>query len=174
MRPVLLVLLAGACAGSPTPRPEPPEPPMPPTPPSPPEVVEPGPKTVKIHLISAQADLPDASPLGCGESMVPVDVTVTASGPRQELEATVAALLQAEDRDGLSNAARGVFTASVAEKDGALWVDLVGEPTFSGVCAAPRLTGPINATIAPYGATILLNGSDKDWRCLGDESGACP
>lgn len=165
MRAFLLVFFAVACAGHHTP----PEPPVPPEPPTPPVST----RSATIYLVSPEESAPGGAPMGCGESMVPVEISVSGDSARDQLQSVVDGLLSAEDRDGLTNALRGVFSASVQESDGALIVNLSGQPSFAGVCAVPRVKAPIEAAVAPYAAKLQLNGSEKDWRCLGDESGAC-
>lgn len=137
------------------------------------EVTEPATRTVTLHFMAAEEAVEGSTEVGCGESMVPVEVTIASGSAREELQATVEQLLAAEDREGLSNAARGVFTASVREEGDALVLDLQGKPEFAGICGVPRLKAPLEATVRPFGATITLNGSEADWRCLGDESGTC-
>lgn len=161
MRPLLLSCLLAACSAHRTP----PEPPTPPTPPAAMSVAT-------IYLVSAEG-APGSTPMGCGESMTPVSLEISSGTAREEAQGALNALLNAEDREGLSNPARGVFTAQIEEQDGGLVVALSGEPSFGGVCAVPRLKAPIEATLAPYSAKIQLNGSEADWRCLGDESGEC-
>lgn len=164
MRPLLLSCLLAACSAHHTP----PEPPTPPTPPTPPVAMS----VATIYLVSAEG-APGSTPMGCGESMTPVSLEISSGTPREEAQGALNALLNAEDREGLSNPARGVFTAQIEEQDGGLVVALSGEPSFGGVCAVPRLKAPIEATLAPYSAKIQLNGSEADWRCLGDQSGEC-
>lgn len=137
------------------------------------EVSEPETRTVSLHFMAPEAGASGAAEVGCGETMVPVEVTIAAGTPREELEATIGQLLVAEDREGMSNAARGVFTATVSEDGEDLILDLQGKPEFGGICAVPRLKAPVEATVKPFGATITLNGSEAAWRCLGDESGTC-
>lgn len=54
-------------------------------------------------------------------------------------------------------------------------VELKGEMVSAGACDSPRLKEQIEATVRRFRPKykILLNGSDSQWRCFGDESGLC-
>lgn len=54
-------------------------------------------------------------------------------------------------------------------------VELKGELVSSGACDSPRIKEQVEATVRRFRPKykILLNGSESEWRCFGDESGLC-
>ena len=54
-----------------------------------------------------------------------------------------------------------------------VWIS--GEANSPGTCADPRIKEQIEATVRQYSPDykIFLNGTEANWRCLGDMSGEC-
>ncbi|OIO51553.1 hypothetical protein COY93_00595 [Candidatus Uhrbacteria bacterium CG_4_10_14_0_8_um_filter_58_22] len=54
-----------------------------------------------------------------------------------------------------------------------VWIS--GEANSPGTCADPRIKEQIEATVRQYSPDykIFLNGTEANWRCLGDLSGEC-
>ncbi|MFC1703087.1 hypothetical protein ACFLZO_01335 [Patescibacteria group bacterium] len=54
-------------------------------------------------------------------------------------------------------------------------VELKGELVSAGACDSPRIKEQVEATVRWFRPNfkILLNGSESQWRCFGDESGLC-
>lgn len=54
-------------------------------------------------------------------------------------------------------------------------VELKGEMVSAGACDSPRLKEQIEATIRRFRPKyrVLLNGSESEWQCFGNESGSC-
>ncbi|OGL72892.1 hypothetical protein A3C96_02400 [Candidatus Uhrbacteria bacterium RIFCSPHIGHO2_02_FULL_60_10] len=63
----------------------------------------------------------------------------------------------------------------VAVVGGVTEVRLKGEARSGGVCDDPRIKTQIEETVRRLAAkfAIILNGSEANWRCLGDLSGEC-
>lgn len=59
--------------------------------------------------------------------------------------------------------------------DGMVEVNVIGTPVSAGACDTPRIKAQIEQTVLHYhpAVRVLLNGSEAEWRCLGDESGTC-
>lgn len=59
--------------------------------------------------------------------------------------------------------------------DNTIEIYISGEMVSSGACDDPRLKEQIEATIRQYRPKyrIFLNGTEKNWECFGDMSGAC-
>ncbi len=79
---------------------------------------------------------------------------------------------------GLNNLSVGSVTVSGDQQRGQklnAFVDLKGQPILAGTCDTPRFKDQVQETIGFYvdSYTITLNGSEAEWRCLGDESGLC-
>lgn len=100
---------------------------------------------------------------GCGE--VWVTKPVAGEGPPESRLKTAIARSIAKDED--------LRVDSVVRLQEGGWVaKLSGNPKFAGVCAVPRLKFPVEQAAKQLGpVSIELNGSAKDWRCLGDETG---
>lgn len=80
--------------------------------------------------------------------------------------------------NGLYNAlSQSTFSALKAEsKDGVVTeVWLTGEARSGGTCDDPRVKAQIEDTIAQFRPKykIFLNGTEANWRCLGNMSGKC-
>jgi hypothetical protein len=63
----------------------------------------------------------------------------------------------------------------VDEKDGVTGVWLKGQPLSGGTCDDPRIKTQVEATVARLKPSykIYLNGSESEWRCIGNMSGEC-
>ncbi|MFH2063260.1 MAG: hypothetical protein ABIJ46_03855 [bacterium] len=63
----------------------------------------------------------------------------------------------------------------VQENGGVTEVWISGQANSPGTCADPRIKEQIEATVRQYSPSyrIFLNGTEANWRCLGDMSGEC-
>jgi hypothetical protein len=118
--------------------------------------------------------------IGCNDYLVPVTVNIPDGSPEARAEATMNKLLSLAEQDlsafgYQSGFSPSMLKASVERKaDGILVIDLKGTLTVAGVCAVPRMKSQIEQTAAQFGrVSILVNGSEAEWRCFGDESGRC-
>jgi hypothetical protein len=118
--------------------------------------------------------------IGCNDYLVPVTVNIPNGSPEARASATMNKLLSLTEEDvsafGYQSAINpSMLKASVERKaDGKLVIDLKGTLTVAGVCGVPRLMSQIERTAAQFGrVSILVNGSEAEWRCFGDESGRC-
>ena len=130
--------------------------------------------------------------IGCDEYLIPV--TKPVSNPT--LQETIKVLLAADPVQYVQYGS-GLITAS-AFKDGYFEVDDTIEPVapsnsdpyrvylktvpgkgLTGACDTPRFKAQLTETIRTYAEkknapfSIALDGSNKKWECLGDESGRC-
>ena len=148
-----------------------------------------GATTATIYLLSEKPH-EGAQKIGCEEYLMPVTTTVSGS---EVLKASLTALLQAKPADYGAD-----LTTASAFKDGVFEVDDVSDPEqptnsdqihvylkrvvgkgLAGVCDTPRVKNQITETVRAYAVqkhapfTIALDGTMKNWECLGDESGRC-
>jgi hypothetical protein len=139
--------------------------------------------TVSFFMIVEQGDHipPDAFPFeGCGEEYaVEVEEEVEGEGG---LEAALNAMFSINQTPYPGTTFRNSHYMSELEaKVDGQFVDLEGLAANDGHCDTPRYKAQVELTIDAYsntteypeGRTIRLNGSDANWRCLGDESGTC-
>lgn len=118
--------------------------------------------------------------VGCNDYLVPVTVNISGETPEARAEAALHKLLSLTEEDlskfgYQSGLLPSSLKASVAQKAaGNLVIDLKGTLTAGGVCAVPRIKSQIERTASQFGrVAILVNGSEAEWRCFGDESGRC-
>jgi hypothetical protein len=108
---------------------------------------------------------PGATKVGCDEYLVPKIVKLTATDKKAQLQEAITKLFVEMGEK---------LTPAVTGKDGAFTVDVKGKLSFGGTCDVPRKLGAITKTADTFGTVkFTLNGSEKNWRCLGDESGKC-
>ncbi|NUQ73765.1 MAG: hypothetical protein HUU21_09435 [Polyangiaceae bacterium] len=125
-------------------------------------------------------EVPGAEIVGCNDYLVPVTVNLNGESPEARAEAALNKLFSFTENDlaelgyqsGFSPSALQATAARAA--DGSLAVNLKGTLTVTGVCAVPRMKSQIERTLSQFGrVSISVNGSESEWRCLGDESGRC-
>ena len=121
-----------------------------------------------------------AAIVGCNDYLVPVTVNISGATPEARAAAALNKLLSLTEADlkGFgyqSGFSPSMLKVSVERKaDGKLVIDLKGTLTAGGTCAVPRMKSQIERTAAQFGrVSILVNGSEAQWRCFGDESGNC-
>ena len=112
--------------------------------------------------------------VGCNDALIPVEIPVVST----RLQSVLAALSQLEAPEGLYNPIKekGLSFMRLDEKRGGkAIVYLSGSPLLGGICDTPRLKAQIEETIRLYtdDFEIWLNGSAREYQCLGDESGLC-
>lgn len=143
-------------------------------------------KSVVTFYLVSELEKPGARSFGCGEYLI--KITKPVSGNRTVARA-LKALFEADPASYGSDlstataihdgyfilesvvpeiAGAGTTTVSLRRREG------VG---LTGVCDTPRFKEQITETVRAQAGTspfiIKLNGSEREWRCLGDESGLC-
>ncbi len=165
-----------------------------PSPSTPPSSASPSP-TATIPATSVQIALVDVSPaepgpnaFGCGDNIVMVEKTNVLKQDALKSASVIAALKELfkikqreyQFGDGMLMSALAdsqVIVNSVQILNGEATVELEGYFTFGGTCDTPRVKEQIKRTIMQFpfvkSVTILLNGSEKEYECLSDQSGNC-
>ncbi len=143
---------------------------------------------VTIHLIALDGQpswqrakgATGAEIIGCNDYLVPAAVKVRGESPEARAEAALNKLLSLTDKELASFGYESGFEPSALKAtvdrkaSGRLVIDLKGTLTAAGVCTVPRMKSQIERTAAQFGQFgILVNGSEAQWRCFGDESGNC-
>lgn len=145
------------------------------------------------YYMMSFSEKPGSKPFGCGEFLVPVKAKVQKADLKTTLEelvkahsAAVAPYQAAENQEKLFGlpffAVELVREPKKPTAQNPIEVHLQqsGKVQIGGVCDAPRATEPIRETINLYASSrgnppvkIFLNGTEKEWRCFGDQSGMC-
>ncbi len=140
--------------------------------------------TFQVALVDPIGDTAFGT-FGCGDKIVMVSRPKKSRLTKVSLTTTLVELLSIKDREyqegdkTLMNAlAESQATVnSVTILNGAATIRLEGYFTFAGTCDVPRVKEQIIQTITNFpevkSYTILLNGSAKEWECVGDQSGNC-
>jgi len=117
--------------------------------------------------------------IGCGDQIVFTSVH-RASASGNTVKDALATLLSIKEAtySGVYNALwQSTLTVEdVRSMDGVTTdVLLKGRYVSSGSCDLPRIKAQVERTIGRFRTKyrVILNGSEKDWRCMGDESGNC-
>ncbi len=129
---------------------------------------------------TAAAKNPGAEKIGCNDYVTPVKTTIKGN-PLSPLRLALEVLFSTTKADaaklGLNTAVNPnmVKTASLSQQtDGTFVVSLTGGFSPAGECDDPRIKAQVEKTVSQFGKyKILLNGSEANWRCLGDLSGKC-
>jgi hypothetical protein len=129
--------------------------------------------------IPAGATYELSGPIGCNDQVIMVRAPrQSASG--DDVRDSLTALFNILDHheswqlDALANSRLAVD--KIQSRDGVtteVW--LKGTLSSGGACDDPRIKAQVENTIAQFKPKfqVYLNGSDKDWRCFGDQSGTC-
>ena len=112
--------------------------------------------------------------IGCDEVLVPTEMPVVS----KRLKSILSGLTAFEPPPGLHNPLwdKGLSLVDVyREDDGTVVVEFSGQPRFGGLCDTPRLKAQVEETLRLYADEfeIRLNGSAKEYECMGDRSGKC-
>jgi hypothetical protein len=129
----------------------------------------PGAETATAYMVALSDDGQSGIPVGCGDSLVEVEIPIWETGSLDEkIAATLTVLLSYNDVDfgesGLRNALyqNDATVESVTVEDGVATVNLSGTIPSGGVCDDPRLKGQLEETVKAFEgvdeAVILLNG----------------
>jgi LysM repeat protein len=132
---------------------------------------EPGQFTqVNIHLIALEDAGQSGPEIGCGDSVVPVQVTIAPTNA--PLTAALQALLAIDDQyygqSGLYNALyqSDLYVDDVQIVNHEAIVHLSGSVTVGGVCDEPRVQAQLRETILQFStvdsASIFVNGTQLD------------
>ncbi len=124
-------------------------------------------ETVNIYFVALEDDGQNGKLIGCGDSLIPVEVEIDAtdSSGTRVLE-TLNALVETEDemvsgpdgRDLYNALAASDVAAMAAEVErGLATVHMAGEPTVSGSCDEPRFVEQIRQTILQFDAVQMTN-----------------
>lgn len=142
---------------------------------------------VNIYMVALGDAGQSGQPIGCDDSLVPVQVQISAGGSLEErVRASLRELFVIEDeyygQSGLYNALfrSNLFVDEVIVEGGSAIVRLSGDLLIGGVCDEPRVREQIRQTVLQFseiqGAVILLNGDlllpAPGPRCF-DETGYC-
>jgi spore germination protein GerM/predicted small lipoprotein YifL len=130
-----------------------------------------GAQGAQIYLIALEDDGASGEPVGCGDSLVPVEVQL-GSTPTP-LEDAMKALLAVKDefygQSGLYNALHMSelrFEQAIIYDDGTAVIDLSGAVEFGGECDLPRFKAQLEATATQFDtvdrAAIFINGQPLD------------
>jgi hypothetical protein len=118
--------------------------------------------------------------VGCNDYLVPVAVEIAGGSPEARAAAAINKLLSLTEKDLSTFGYQSAFTPAMLKvsvtrgADGTLVIDLKGNLAVGGTCAVPRMKSQIEKTAAQFGRFVIrVNGSEAQWRCLGDESGKC-
>jgi hypothetical protein len=123
-------------------------------------------QTVLIYLIAIDDNGQSGDQVGCGDSLVPVEVQV---GPRQDvLRAAIEALLSIKDQyygeSGLYNALyqSDLQVESLTLESGTAVINLTGTVALGGECDDPRFVGQLEKTAMQFSTVsqveIMING----------------
>jgi hypothetical protein len=151
-----------------TPTPVPPTftPPPQPTPTSVPPSPTPGPQMVQIFLIAVDDNGQSGQMIGCGDSLVPVQVEIPRSQAvlKASLEKLLSIKTQYYGESGLYNALyqSELQLESVTLDGGKAVIKLTGTMMLGGVCDNPRVTAQLEATARQFPTVsevvIYVNG----------------
>lgn len=117
--------------------------------------------------------------VGCNDKVVFKKIHRAATSDLVVSDALKTLLSQKQSSiDGLHNALwqSALEVDKIRSTDGVtteVW--LKGKVVSGGACDDPRIKAQVERTVARFRPdfTIFLNGSEKEWRCLGDQSGEC-
>lgn len=134
-----------------------------------------------IYLIALEDGGQQGEAIGCGDSLVPVQVTVGGTG-QDPLATAMQALLSTDGANygaGLTNplVASELTLASAEVSDGVATIALEGELMIGGVCDEPRLEAQLQRTAAQFAnvetVMITVNGEPLD-SILGGQGAGLP
>lgn len=122
---------------------------------------------VQIYLIALEDDGASGEPVGCGDSLVPVELQIDPTPA--PLEAAIRELLAVKDefygQSGLYNALHlsGLrFEEAMLYDDGTAVINLSGAIDFGGECDLPRFRGQLEATALQFSTVervaFFING----------------
>lgn len=143
--------------------------------------------TYRVAMVDPIGDYTMTGTFGCGDKVVIVDLPPTEKPTILgiSLLKTLNGLFAVKESEfqyqgkALLNSLAGsnVKVNDVEILNGAAKVEINGTIISAGTCDDPRIKEQIIQTIMNYpkvtSYTILLNGSTKEWECLGDQSGNC-
>ncbi len=139
-----MLLLAAGCQTNPGPvKPESTRPPVP----ARPELQQTEPSTFRIYLIALEDGGKSGPAVGCGDSLVAVDV------PASDVKTALRELLENNDRlygqSGLYNALyqSDLQVNRIARNNDSISADLSGRLVLGGVCDNPRVKAQLEATL---------------------------
>lgn len=139
---------------------------------------------VTVALVRTVGDDGDEAPpgesaIGCGDQIVftPVHRASSSGSTVKDALATLFSIKEAT-YSGEYNALwqSTLEVEDVRSMDGVTTdVLLKGRYVSSGSCDLPRIKAQVERTIGRFRTKyrVILNGSERDWRCMGDESGNC-
>jgi Sporulation and spore germination len=140
--------------------------PLPPTATPLPVEVTPGPQMVQIFLVAVGDDSQSGEMIGCGDSLIPVQVEIPPS--QGVLRASMEKLLSLKDQyygqSGLYNALyqSNLQLESLTLETGKAVINLTGTMTLAGECDNPRVAAQLDATARQFPTvnevTIFING----------------
>lgn len=130
--------------------------------------------------VPADATLEGEGMIGCNDRIAYAKVSrETASGDmvRDALETLFS--VKETNYHGLYNALAfsDLKVDRILSRDGVTTdVEIVGSLNSGGLCDDPRIVQQIEATVRHFRPDyrILLNGSESEWKCVGNMSGQCP
>lgn len=142
-----------------------------------------------LYFLSEQAR-PDAKKIGCEEYLVPIKKNFSGKIMVDEIVKTLLNEDPKKYGDDLTTATAFIekyiqYESSIdPEKPTAsdpIRVRLItaSQGGIAGVCDVPRIKEQMTETVRAYASQkggpfqITLNGSVRNWECLGDESGNC-
>lgn len=140
--------------------------------------------SVVVFLTAEKADYEGKDAymeFGCESLLVPVkrELTKTQSDLAEALVQLITIKQNAYADQGLRNAiapsAPTIKLANIHYDGKTRVISFEGSFTSSGACEDPRIKAQIEETVKLYSDNyrIELNGSEKNWRCLFDQSGQC-
>jgi hypothetical protein len=109
---------------------------------------------VNVYLIALEDGGVEGRRVGCGDSVVPVEVSLPRPAPA--LEAALEALLAKDDRfdpaSGRYNAlhASPLLLHEIEQEGGRVRIDLKGYLEIGGVCDAPRILAQLRETVLQF------------------------
>jgi hypothetical protein len=120
---------------------------------------------VKIVLIALEDNGQSGTPVGCGDSAIPITVTIprTQAVLRASLEKLLSAKQQFYGEAGYYNALyqSDLEVASVTIEQGKAIIHLAGSIMLGGVCDAPRVEAQIEQTALQFstvsGVAVFVN-----------------
>jgi hypothetical protein len=124
-------------------------------------------KNLKIFLVALEDAGKSGAAIGCGDSLVPVDIETTDA--RSALEFLLAHNDRFYGQSGLYNTLNqsDLKVVRYDEKSGSIEVDLVGKFLLGGICDNPRVKAQLEATIrqsaeSTFPVILRINGELLD------------
>ncbi len=116
--------------------------------------------------------------IGCNDRVIFVNVPRKTTGDILT-DALTALFAVGDNRESWQNNALSgsqLAIEKIQSRDGVtkeVWIK--GTISSGGTCDDPRIKAQVEKTIARYAPKfeVYLNGTTKNWRCLGDQSGQC-